>query len=77
EQEALVQVAKKAIDRKTGARGLRAILEDVMMQIMYDIPSRTDVKRCVITKDVIDKLTPPVLMLNSTQHKQLAKGEVG
>ncbi len=76
EQDALVQVAKKAIDRKTGARGLRAILEDVMMQIMYDIPSRTDVKRCVITKDVIDKIAPPVLMLNATQHKQLAKGEV-
>ncbi len=77
EQGALVQVAKKAIERKTGARGLRAILEDVMLQIMYDIPSRTDVKRCVITKDVIDKLTPPVLMLNPPQHKQLAKGEVG
>ncbi len=77
ESDALVEVAKKAIERKTGARGLRAILEDVMLQIMYDIPSRTDVKRCVITKDVIGKLAPPVLMLNSTQHKALAKGEVG
>ena len=59
EDDALVEIAKKAIERKTGARGLRAICEEVMLDIMYDIPSRTDVKRCVITKDVIDKVAPP------------------
>ena len=59
EDDALVESAKKAIERKTGARGLRAICEEVMLDIMYDIPSRTDVKRCVITKDVIDKVAPP------------------
>ena len=59
EDDALVEIAKKAIERKTGARGLRAICEEVMLDIMYDIPSRTDVKRCIITKDVIDKIAPP------------------
>ena len=50
DEDALLEVAKKAIERKTGARGLRAILEDVMLDIMYDIPSREDISTCRITK---------------------------
>ncbi len=65
ERDALVEVARLAIERKTGARGLRAILEDVMLDIMFDIPSRSDVRRCVITKDVIDKKIQPVLELGA------------
>ncbi len=64
DQESLQKVAHMAIDRKTGARGLRAILEDAMMDIMYDIPSRSDIKKCVITKDVIDKKSEPTLIKN-------------
>ncbi len=63
EDDALKAVAQKAIERKTGARGLRAILEDAMMDIMFDIPSRSDVMRCVITKDTINKVAPPQLLL--------------
>ena len=59
DQDALVAVAHKAIERKTGARGLRAILEDVMLEIMFDIPSRNDIKNCEITKDVIEKKAAP------------------
>ena len=59
DQDALVAVAQKAIERKTGARGLRAILEDVMLEIMFDIPSRNDIKSCEITKDVIEKKAAP------------------
>ena len=62
DEEALRAVAKKAIERKTGARGLRAILEDVMLDIMFDIPSRDDIGYCRITKDVIDKVCPPLLV---------------
>ena len=62
DEDALVSVAKKAIERKTGARGLRAILEDVMLDVMFDIPSRNDIKRCEITKDAIDKKAPPRLI---------------
>ena len=60
DRDALVDVAKKAIDRNTGARGLRAILEDAMLDIMFDIPSRTDIDGCRITKDVINKVGEPV-----------------
>ncbi len=64
DEDALKAVAQKAIERKTGARGLRAILEDVMMDIMYDIPSRADVKGCVVTKEAIDKTEAPRLTMN-------------
>ena len=53
EDEALVEVAKKAIAKKTGARGLRSILEKVMMDIMYEVPSRDDIEKVVITKESI------------------------
>ncbi|OQB23468.1 MAG: ATP-dependent Clp protease ATP-binding subunit ClpX [Firmicutes bacterium ADurb.Bin182] len=71
EEDALKLVAQKAIERKTGARGLRAILEDVMQDIMFDIPSRTDVQKCVITRDVIEKKTEPVMLLKEAK-KNLA-----
>lgn len=61
DEAAIRAVAKKAIERKTGARGLRAILEDVMLDIMFDIPSREDVASCHITADVIEKVCPPLL----------------
>ena len=61
DDEAVKAVAQKAIDRKTGARGLRAILEDVMLDIMFEIPSRSDISACRITADTINKVTPPLL----------------
>jgi len=66
-REALESVADKAIERKTGARGLRAILEDVMLDIMFDIPSRTDVESCIITKEVIDKTSAPTFTYREKQ----------
>lgn len=59
---ALSAIAKKAIKRKTGARGLRAILEEIMLDVMYEIPSRLGVKECVITADVINKKEKPTLI---------------
>ena len=59
--DALRAIAKKALERKTGARGLRAILEDTMLDIMYEIPSRTDVMRCHITEDTIKEKKQPEL----------------
>ena len=60
DRDALELVADMAIERKTGARGLRAILEDVMLDIMFDIPSRPEIESCTITRDVIEKKAPPV-----------------
>jgi len=59
---ALKAVAKEATKRKSGARGLRAILEDVMLEIMYDIPSQENVKECVVGEDVISKREKPLIL---------------
>ena len=72
EDEALVEIAKMAIDRKTGARGLRAILEAIMLDVMYEIPSRSDVKKCVITKDTVRNAKVPMLILGDKDTKQKA-----
>jgi ATP-dependent Clp protease ATP-binding subunit ClpX len=67
EDEALTVIAKKAIERKTGARGLRAILEDIMLNVMYDIPSRDDIEKCIITKDTIIERQEPILIIADGQ----------
>jgi ATP-dependent Clp protease ATP-binding subunit ClpX len=61
-KEALIAIAIKAQGRKTGARGLRSILEEVMLDVMYDLPSLQGVKKCVINKEVIDKNQEPKLI---------------
>lgn len=61
DEEALIAIAKEALKRNTGARGLRSIIETVLLDIMYELPSRTDVMKCVITKDTIMKKIPPLL----------------
>jgi len=60
--EALQAVAKSALERKSGARGLRAILESVMLDIMYEIPSMPDVRECVVGEEVITKGETPLLL---------------
>ncbi|MDD4377534.1 MAG: ATP-dependent Clp protease ATP-binding subunit ClpX, partial [Eubacteriales bacterium] len=67
EDDAILAVAKKAIERKTGARGLRSIIEKVMTDIMFDIPSRDDVKTCIITKGTIDNNVKPTLLLKDNK----------
>ncbi|MBS4208925.1 ATP-dependent protease ATP-binding subunit ClpX [Bacillus sp. FJAT-50079] len=63
EDDALREIAKKAIERKTGARGLRSIIESIMLDIMFDLPSRDDIKKCVITKEAVTDEKPPKLIL--------------
>jgi ATP-dependent Clp protease ATP-binding subunit ClpX len=60
--EALRAIAKEALRRHTGARGLRAILEEVMLETMYELPSRNDVQECLITEDVVTKRQQPALL---------------
>jgi ATP-dependent Clp protease ATP-binding subunit ClpX len=59
---ALSAIAKKAIQRKTGARGLRSILEEIMLDVMYEIPSQKDIRECLITEDTIVKRERPLLI---------------
>ena len=63
EKEALEEVAKKALEINTGARGLRGILESTMTEVMFEIPSRNDIKKCVITRDTITNNSEPKLVL--------------
>ena len=65
EDDALLEVAKKAIKLKTGARGLRSILEGIMLQLMYDVPSDETIEKILITKDVINKKEKPVIFKKS------------
>jgi len=60
--DALKAIAEEAMRRNTGARGLRAIVEDIMLDVMYEIPSRADVTKCVVTKDVVQKKEKPLLV---------------
>ncbi len=60
--DAVEAIAKKSFERKTGARGLRAIMEDSMMDIMYEIPSENNIARCIITKEVVEKTAKPELI---------------
>ena len=69
EEDSLKAIAKKSLSRKTGARGLRTILEDAMMDVMFEIPSRDDVESVTITKAAIDKTQPPLLSMKSNIRK--------
>ncbi|MEG1990948.1 MAG: ATP-dependent Clp protease ATP-binding subunit ClpX, partial [Christensenella sp.] len=71
EDDALSEVARLAIAQKTGARGLRSIIESSMMDIMYDLPSRDDVLKCVVTKETIDSKKPMLVMGERPAHKQV------
>lgn len=75
EPEALKYIAHQAIERKSGARGLRAIIESLLLDAMFDIPSRTDVKQCVITEKCARGEEKPFLVLaEGAQPKKLATG---
>ncbi len=63
EDDAVDAIAELALQRKTGARGLRAILEDIMLDLMFDIPSRKDIKKCIITAGSVSKKTEPVYVM--------------
>ncbi|QDP99600.1 ATP-dependent protease ATP-binding subunit ClpX [Lysinibacillus fusiformis] len=68
DEGALSEIAKEAIERKTGARGLRSIIESTMLEVMYELPSRDDVKKCIITaKTITDKEKPKLLLEDGTE----------
>ncbi|HHV62575.1 MAG TPA: ATP-dependent Clp protease ATP-binding subunit ClpX [Firmicutes bacterium] len=62
-QDSLSAIADKAIARNTGARGLRSIIEKLMLNVMFEIPSRNDVKKCVVTREVVEGVSEPTLVL--------------
>jgi ATP-dependent Clp protease ATP-binding subunit ClpX len=70
--EGVSAVARRALERGTGARGLRAVLEDVMRDVMYDIPSRHDVREVVVTREAVTDGIPPLLVLDAESKKKEA-----
>jgi len=70
EEDSLKAIAQKAIQRKTGARGLRSIMEMILLDTMYDLPSFEDVEEVIITKNVIKQNDPPVLVKSKKQKVQ-------
>jgi ATP-dependent Clp protease ATP-binding subunit ClpX len=65
--DGLTACAEEAIRHKTGARGLRTVLEDSLMEVMYEIPSRSDIKKCVVSGDTIRNRKRPLLLTRSGQ----------
>jgi ATP-dependent Clp protease ATP-binding subunit ClpX len=70
--EAVRCVARKALGRGTGARGLRAVLEDIMREVMFDVPSREDVREVVITPEAVNDKIHPLLVLRPEPKKREA-----
>ena len=68
EEDAIEAIAEKAFERKIGARGLRSIMENVMMDVMYQIPSDDTIETCTITKDAVEGKSEPI-----TTHKNDAR----
>ncbi len=73
EDEALKLIAKEALKRKTGARGLRSIVEGVMRNVMYEVPSEKGVRSCLVTKEVIMGKRDPILTFEKKKSKKAAK----
>ena len=69
-KDAIQAIADKAMERGTGARGLRAIIEEVLLAVMYDVPSRGDIARAVITREVVDYNVNPTLILREAESKK-------
>jgi len=73
--DALEEAAERALKQKTGARGLRSIIEDVLLDVMYEIPSRADVKKVVINGDVISRINKPLLVTRSERANTYSEDE--
>ncbi len=73
EKEALNVIVDKAIERNTGARGLRSIIEDIMRDIMFEVPSNPKIEKCIITKETVESGKPPKLVIN---EERVAKKHV-
>jgi ATP-dependent Clp protease ATP-binding subunit ClpX len=67
--DSLQAIADRALDRETGARGLRSILEETLLDVQFELPSRRDVKKCVVTRDTIEKGLKPTLVTEAAPEE--------
>src|SRR5437762_4521407 len=68
--DALTAVAEKALERETGARGLRSIIEEILLEVQFELPSRRDVKKCVVTKETIERGLKPTLVTEAAPDEE-------
>ena len=68
--EALIEIAKLAVHQKTGARGLRSIMEYLLIDLMYESPDQKDLEKIVISADVVQKNSKPILIFSNKQNNQ-------
>ena len=73
EKEALELIVDKAIQRNTGARGLRSILEEIMRDVMFEIPSNPKIEKCIITKQVVEKNEKPEIVINENKKERVIR----
>lgn len=73
-KDALREISKRALKRGTGARGLRAIMEEIMLNIMFEIPQRNDIRKCIITREVVENKTEPEI-IDRSNNKVFLKDE--
>ena len=69
-EEAIEAIVNKAIELKTGARGLRSIIEEIMTDIMFEIPSNPEIKKCIITKETVESLKEPEVIIEQNKGNQ-------
>jgi len=72
DEEALNTIADQALERGTGARGLRAIMEEVLLPVMFDLPSRDDIATVVITEDVVSNKAAPTMIAHDVKRRKSA-----
>ena len=75
EPEAINLIVDKAIERKTGARGLRSIIEDIMRDIMFDIPSNPKIEKCIVTKKTVLEKAEPEVVENDLKEEKKKQGK--
>ena len=73
--DALTSVADKALERETGARGLRSIIEEILLDVQFELPSRRDVQKCVVTKETVENGMPPTLVTSAVAPEAEEPGE--
>jgi len=73
-KDALREISRRALKRGTGARGLRAIMEEIMLNIMFEIPQRNDIRKCIITREVVENKTEPEI-IGKSNNKVFLKDE--
>jgi len=74
-EDALAAIARKAMERKTGARGLRTILEHILLDTMYDLPSLEDASKVVVDESVVKGESDPYIIFDGAEPKQLAASD--